>query len=67
MAIVMDACWPDECWACRQKSWDFRHWCQAIALHRFSQVGVRLAIEYLQLVATLARARARLAWQRSAV
>jgi glycine/D-amino acid oxidase-like deaminating enzyme len=38
-----------------------------IALHRFSQVGVRLAIEYLQLVATLARARARLAWQRSAV
>ena len=34
-----------------------------IPLHRFSQIGVRVAIEYLQLVATLARARARLAWQ----
>jgi glycine/D-amino acid oxidase-like deaminating enzyme len=37
-----------------------------LPLHRFSQIGVRLAIEYLQLVATLARARALLASQRSA-
>ena len=35
-----------------------------IALHRFSPIGVRLAIEYLQLVAALARARARLGRQR---
>jgi glycine/D-amino acid oxidase-like deaminating enzyme len=34
-----------------------------IPLHRFSPIGVRLAIEYLQLVAALARARARLGRQ----
>ena len=34
-----------------------------IPLHRFSPIGVRLAIEYLQLLAALARARARLGRQ----
>jgi glycine/D-amino acid oxidase-like deaminating enzyme len=37
-----------------------------IPLHRFSQVGVRLAIEYLQFVAALARTRARLVGPRGA-
>jgi glycine/D-amino acid oxidase-like deaminating enzyme len=37
-----------------------------IPLHRFSQIGVRLAIEYLQLVAALARTRARLVRRRGA-
>jgi glycine/D-amino acid oxidase-like deaminating enzyme len=35
-----------------------------IPLHRFSQIGVRVAIEYLQLRAGLARARARFAGRR---
>ena len=37
-----------------------------IPLHRFSQIGVRLAIEYLQVVAGLARTRARLVGSRGA-
>jgi hypothetical protein len=37
-----------------------------IPLHRFSQIGVRLAVEYLQLRATLARVRNRIAGPRLA-
>jgi glycine/D-amino acid oxidase-like deaminating enzyme len=37
-----------------------------IPLHRFSQIGVRLAVEYLQLRATLARARNRITGPRTA-
>jgi glycine/D-amino acid oxidase-like deaminating enzyme len=39
---------------------------RAIPLHRFSQFGVRLAIEYLQLLAGLARVRERFAARRAA-
>jgi len=39
---------------------------RAIPLHRFSQLGVRVAIEYLQLLAGLARVRERFAGRRAA-